>query len=816
MLKKYKPLFLLKIILLAILPFNGRSQTDTYTTTGNTDWVVPACVYTISVQVWGAGGAGGGATSTDRNGGGGGGGAYCSYVENVTPGETIRITVGAGGTGASAGTGGAGGASQVQHLTGAVVFCKAAGGSGGAMASSSSTAGAGGAGGQIANNIPVSTGFKGGNGGNSNATTSSSDQSGGGGGGAGTTANGSNGTIITAGAGGASGGGNGGAGISTTTNGGSNGSAGNTIGGGGGGSTVFNTGSRAGGNGARGEVRITYAAGSCCPTPAIPTGITGNTAPCTGATETYTTASSGATSFTWELPAGWSIISGANTNSITVYVGVAGGAVAVSPGNSCGTLSPTILGITLCSASPADMVYSSPGTYTWVVPSCVSSVYVQAWGGGGGGGGIAAEGINCTICSYVEACSGGGGGGGGGYTSRSYAVNTGETYTIVVGAGGTGGAASNSSTATARDGGVGGSSTFSGPATTSLGTLTALGGGYGQGARTLHTGSSPDHQGSNGTGGTGSSGSNGTVTKTGGNGATGMHSASCWDLSGGGGGGAGSTSNGSNATTLVCYGGVGGGTGGASDGGAGAAGIADNGISTQSYAGNTGTSIGGGGGGALDHSRNWLNSWITQAGGAGARGEVRLTYGSCILLPVSLASFEGKCSGKEKEITWVTMSEQNNKYFTLEHSVNGLDFYPVKIVPGHGNSSSKQTYNVNISDGAEYKYYKLTQTDLNGTTRTFNTIFIDCSTIVADFVLYPNPAQENLSVLFGKNMEGTRTIVITDIIGRILYTTSVTLEVDGRNETTINVENLAAGNYVAEIWSEDFSKRIGAARFVKN
>ena len=357
MAKKFKALFLkLQLILLVIFPFISKSQTtDTYLTTGNTDWVVPTCVFTATVQVWGAGGAGGGATNTDKNGGGGGGGAYCTYIENVTPGETIRITVGAGGTGVSAGTGNAGGFSQVQHLTGAVVFCNAVGGGGGSMASSSSSAGAGGTGGQIANNIPANTGFKGGNGGGSNPTTSSTDQSGGGGGGAGTGANGGNGGILTAGAGGATGGGAGGTGVSTTSASGSTGGAGNNYGGGGAGSTTYNSGSRAGANGANGKVIIIWSTGSCCPLPAIPTGITGNTAPCTGATVTYTTSSSLATNFTWELPAGWSVVSGANTNSITVTVGVGGGAVAVSPGNSCGTLSPTTLGITLCSSPAADM-----------------------------------------------------------------------------------------------------------------------------------------------------------------------------------------------------------------------------------------------------------------------------------------------------------------------------------------------------------------------------------------------------------------------------------------------------------------------------
>lgn len=804
----------LVFIFVAFRAFFSISQTtDIYSSPGTIDWVVPPCVFTVTVQAWGAGGAGGGSSATDRNGGGGGGGAYCTYTETVTPGETLRITVGAGGTGVASGTGGAGGFSQVQHLTGSIVFCKAAGGAGGTKGANSSSAGAGGAGGQIASNIPVNTGYKGGNGGNSDPNTASTDRSGGGGGGAGTSANGGNGAIVTAGTGGATGGGNGGAGVSTTSNGGSTGAAGNTIGGGGGGSTTYSSGTRPGGNGARGEIRITYTVGGCCPPPAIPSGITGNANPCTGDTEVYSTASAGATDFLWEVPAGWIITGGANTNSITVTVGVGGGAVAVSPANNCDTLTPTVLGITLCSAAPSDLIYSTPGTYSWVVPPCVTSVYVQAWGAGGGGGGIASQAVSCFICSYVEACSAAGGGGGGGYTSRSYAVTPGETYTIVVGAGGAGGPASNSVTATARDGSVGGNSTFSGPATIPLGTLTGIGGNPGNGARTLHNGSSPDHQGNNGTPGTGASGTNGTVTKTGGNGATGMHSASCWDLSGGGGGGAGSSANGGNAATLVCYGSVAGGSGGSSNGGAGGNGAADTGINTQAFNGNAGNNVGGGGGGALIHLRDNLNTWYTRVGGAGARGEVRLTFGTCSVLPITLISFEGTCLDDEKEFTWETASEHNNDYFTLERSENGLDFEKVQVVSGAGNSEETNAYKVSITDSETTAYYRLTQTDYDGTSRTWDAISLNCTSDEMDFSLFPNPANDELFLEFNESLEGPHTILIYDLLGRLVRNESV--NTGQSHEIKVNLNGIARGHFVIELWSDSAQKRLAVERFVK-
>jgi len=69
---------------------SGTNQTHTFT--------VPAGVTSITVQAWGGGGAGGGNNNNNFNGGGGGGGGY-AIVEsiNVTPETDVSMTVGTRG-----------------------------------------------------------------------------------------------------------------------------------------------------------------------------------------------------------------------------------------------------------------------------------------------------------------------------------------------------------------------------------------------------------------------------------------------------------------------------------------------------------------------------------------------------------------------------------------------------------------------------------------------------------------------------------------------------------------------------------------------
>jgi hypothetical protein len=76
--------------------------------------------------------------------------------------------------------------------------------------------------------------------------------------------------------------------------------------------------------------------------------------------------------------------------------------------------------------------YNTPGTYTWTKNVDTSYVEIWAWCGGGGGGSGSSQALNNT--------GGGGGGSGSFFRFKGPASFFGATETVVVGAGGTGGA----------------------------------------------------------------------------------------------------------------------------------------------------------------------------------------------------------------------------------------------------------------------------------------------------------------------------------------------------------------------------------------
>jgi gliding motility-associated-like protein len=104
-------------------------------------------------------------------------------------------------------------------------------------------------------------------------------------------------------------------------------------------------------------------------TPATPGAITGTAAQCAGLTgQTYSIATvTGASTYTWTVPTGWSVTSGAGTTSITVTTGSSGqnGNITVTAGNGCGTSSPRSLAVTVNPGTPA-----TPGSITGTAAQC--------------------------------------------------------------------------------------------------------------------------------------------------------------------------------------------------------------------------------------------------------------------------------------------------------------------------------------------------------------------------------------------------------------------------------------------------------------
>ncbi len=184
-------------------------------------------------------------------------------------------------------------------------------------------------------------------------------------------------------------------------------------------------------------------------------------------------------------------------------------------------------------------------------------------------------------------------------------------------------------------------------------------------------------------------------------------------------------------------------------------------------------------------------------------------------LPVNLLSFDLISEGNNVIVSWITTSELNNDYFTIERSENGKPFQSIATVKGVGNSKSNSSYSYtdkHLPNG-QY-YYRLKQTDFDGTEETFKAkyIKIDGNQSTSGLVIYPNPVshQKLLSLKFKElNIQDDEDIKI------IIYNSqgSLTLEESFNsskilnNTINIGLNNLKPGVYLISANSNQFSFR---------
>lgn len=166
-----------------------------------------------------------------------------------------------------------------------------------------------------------------------------------------------------------------------------------------------------------------------------------------------------------------------------------------------------------------------------------------------------------------------------------------------------------------------------------------------------------------------------------------------------------------------------------------------------------------------------------------------------IVLPVELLSFTAQNKGNQNLVEWVTASEVNNDYFTIEKSKNAIDFWDFKNVKGAGMSTLTNTYKIyDETPGSGITYYRLKQTDYNGETKTYNVISVNsCTSECIDANAYSNE-QGGLVVNIIETDTKAYTIKIFDALGNKLKSETIYAQ-KGFNSTALDINGLSVGIY---------------------
>ncbi len=156
-------------------------------------------------------------------------------------------------------------------------------------------------------------------------------------------------------------------------------------------------------------------------------------------------------------------------------------------------------------------------------------------------------------------------------------------------------------------------------------------------------------------------------------------------------------------------------------------------------------------------------------------------------LPVDLLSFNANINGDQVDIEWVTSTEINNDFFTIERSKDGKKWKKIAIVVGAGNSNQTRNYfEVDYEPIKGVSYYRLKQTDFDGKYERFNIVPVRyVQDVVSDngvISLFPSPVRhgETVNVEFTNIFEEELLVVMRDIKGREFYSKMIMNVEDGK------------------------------------
>lgn len=173
-------------------------------------------------------------------------------------------------------------------------------------------------------------------------------------------------------------------------------------------------------------------------------------------------------------------------------------------------------------------------------------------------------------------------------------------------------------------------------------------------------------------------------------------------------------------------------------------------------------------------------------------------------LPVELASSNLSCDKHSTTINWETASEKNNDYFTISYSEDGKNWRFVKTIDGAGNSSESISYEevLNIQS-IGVSYYRLSQTDFDGTTETVNTFTANCGE-ESILKLYPNPSPDKVYLSSSENLIEAD-IQLYDLKGKVY---EITFSPSSKNAGEIDINHLARGVYTLRVTTNEVQEVI--------
>lgn len=191
-----------------------------------------------------------------------------------------------------------------------------------------------------------------------------------------------------------------------------------------------------------------------------------------------------------------------------------------------------------------------------------------------------------------------------------------------------------------------------------------------------------------------------------------------------------------------------------------------------------------------------------------------MDYAYSVSLPVELTSFNARVNSRGVvDLSWATASEKDNAFFTIERSADGMQFEKVQQVPAK-NSVLGAPYTCSDEHPLSgVSYYRLSQTDFDGTTRYLNIKTVTVTGGGTEIHIVPNPvAEQSLRFRMDLALNFDGALEVLNVQGEVVAGKNLSLE-KGSTWITQPLDGLTAGVYTLRIndgrqqWTARFTKK---------
>ena len=164
------------------------------------------------------------------------------------------------------------------------------------------------------------------------------------------------------------------------------------------------------------------------------------------------------------------------------------------------------------------------------------------------------------------------------------------------------------------------------------------------------------------------------------------------------------------------------------------------------------------------------------------------------LLPVNITDFTALKQSNAVLLKWFATYETNFKLFEIERSTDAVSFYKVGTVQGQNLANysfeDKQLPNTGMV------YYRLKMIDIDGVFTYSEVVPVRLNNNFSNALLYPNPTAGLLNIRFSTAISSNTQLVLTDVTGRTIMTTTVR---KGALNMEVNLQPLPNGRYFIKI-----------------